>query len=418
MRTVIAVVRREYLQRVRNKWFILSTVGLPVFMIAVMAVPIIREARSEAQERVIVLVDQTEVLYDDVVSDLGDSFEVERIPYTGDVVQSLDQRIADGEIAGFLLLTDETLSAGSAVFRGSAIPGTVRRMRIQRAVVQSVLRQRLGGAVSDAEGLETLLSGGAIQYVDFDEEGLEEGEREAGIVAGFVGALMLYMVILLYGVQVMRAVLEEKTTRIVEIIISAMKPWQLMLGKILGVGAVGLTQLGIWALSMVLLVTFGLPYLVAARPELLEVQTLVGLLPVGGSIALFIAFFVTGFFLFSSLYAAVAAMCSSDEEAQQSQIPVTMLLVIPIMFLAPVMENPNGTLATWLSLVPFFTPVLMFPRFIGGAPLWQVGLSLVLVALTVVVVAWVAGRIYRVGILMQGKRPTLPELMRWVRESS
>ena len=418
MKIVRAVIRREYLQRVRNRWFILSTAGIPVVMIAMMAIPIIMEARSDARERIIVIVDQTEVLYDDVVDDLGDSFEVERAPYTSNVIQELEERIAEGEIGGFLLLTDATMSAGSAVFRGNEAPGTVSRMRIQRAVVQSVLRRRLGETRSDADGLDALLSGGDIEYVNMVDDGLEDGEREAGMIAGFVGAFMLYIVILLYGVQVMRAVLEEKTTRIVEIIISTVKPWQLMLGKILGVGAVGLTQLAIWALSLVILLTFGLPYAVAARPELLEVKDLVDLLPVGGGIALFLVFFVMGYFLYSSLYAAVAAMCSSDEEAQQSQMPVTMLLIIPIMFLAPIMENPNSAMATWLSLVPFFTPVLMFPRYVGGAPIWQVGLSLVLVALTVVAVAWVAGRIYRVGILMQGKRPTLPELMRWVRESS
>jgi ABC-2 type transport system permease protein len=418
MKIVLAVIRREYLQRVRNRWFILSTAGIPLLMIAGMAIPIIMEARSDARERVIVIVDQTGALYDDVVEGLGESFEVERVPYTQDVIQELDERIAEGQIGGFLLLDDETMSAGNAVFRGNEKPGTVRRMRIQRAVVQSVLRSRLGETRSDEQGLDALLSGGDIQYVNLVEYGLADGEREAGMVAGFVGAFMLYMVILLYGVQVMRAVLEEKTTRIVEIIISTVKPWQLMLGKILGVGAVGLTQLAIWMLCLVLLATVGLPYLVVARPELLEVKELLDLLPIGGGIVLFLAFFVTGYFLYSSLYAAVAAMCSSDEEAQQSQLPVTMLLIVPMMFLAPTMEDPNGPLATWLSFVPFFSPVLMFPRYIGGAPLWQVGLSLVLVALTVVAVAWVAGRIYRVGILMQGKRPTLPELMRWVRESS
>jgi ABC-2 type transport system permease protein len=418
MKIVLAVIRREYLQRVRNRWFILSTAGIPLLMIAGMAIPIIMEARSDARERVIVIVDQTGALYDDVVEGLGESFEVERVPYTQDVIQELDERIAEGQIGGFLLLDDETMSAGNAVFRGNENPGTVRRMRIQRAVVQSVLRSRLGETRSDEQGLDALLSGGDIQYVNLVEDGLADGEREAGMVAGFVGAFMLYMVILLYGVQVMRAVLEEKTTRIVEIIISTVKPWQLMLGKILGVGAVGLTQLAIWMLCLVLLATVGLPYLVVARPELLEVKELLDLLPIGGGVVLFLAFFVTGYFLYSSLYAAVAAMCSSDEEAQQSQLPVTMLLIVPMMFLAPTMEDPNGPLATWLSFVPFFSPVLMFPRYIGGAPLWQVGLSLVLVALTVVTVAWVAGRIYRVGILMQGKRPTLPELMRWVRESS
>ena len=418
MKIVLAVIRREYLQRVRNRWFILSTAGIPLLMIAGMAIPIIMEARSDARERVIVIVDQTGALYDDVVEGLGESFEVEGVPYTQDVIQELDERIAEGQIGGFLLLDDETMSAGNAVFRGNENPGTVRRRRIQRAVVQSVLRNRLGETRSDEQGLDALLSGGDIQYVNLVEDGLADGEREAGMVAGFVGAFMLYMVILLYGVQVMRAVLEEKTTRIVEIIISTVKPWQLMLGKILGVGAVGLTQLAIWMLCLVLLATVGLPYLVVARPELLEVKELLDLLPIGGGIVLFLAFFVTGYFLYSSLYAAVAAMCSSDEEAQQSQLPVTMLLIVPMMFLAPTMEDPNGPLATWLSFVPFFSPVLMFPRYIGGAPLWQVGLSLVLVALTVVAVAWVAGRIYRVGILMQGKRPTLPELMRWVRESS
>ena len=152
------------------------------------------------------------------------------------------------------------------------------------------------------------------------------------------------------------------------------------------------------------------------RPELVELRTAVALLPKAGGIALFLTFFVLGYFLFSSLYAAVAAMCSSDEEAQQTQMPITMLLVVPMLVLVPIMEDPNGPLGTWLSLVPFFSPILMFPRFMAGAPLWQVGASLLLMVMTIVIVAWVAGRIYRVGILMQGKRPTLPEIVRWVRE--
>ena len=132
---------------------------------------------------------------------------------------------------------------------------------------------------------------------------------------------------------------------------------------------------------------------------------------------MFGVFFVLGYFLFSSLYAAVAAMCSSDEEAQQTQMPVTILLVLPMMVLAPIIEDPHGPLGTWLSLVPFFSPILMFPRFMAGAPFWQVGVSLLLMVVTIVIVAWIAGRIYRVGILMQGKRPTLPEIVRWVREA-
>jgi len=229
--------------------------------------------------------------------------------------------------------------------------------------------------------------------------------------------MVLYIVLILYGVMVMRSVLEEKTTRIVEIVISAMAPWQLMLGKILGVGAVALTQLAIWAAAGALLVTSGLPFLIAARPELGELSNLVEYLPAAGAFGLFFVFFVLGFFLFSGLYAAVAAMCSSDEEMQQTQIPVTMLIVVPILFLGPVIEDPTGPLAFWLSMVPFFAPVLMFPRYLGGAPLWQPLVSIVGILITIVIVAWVAGRIYRVGILMQGKRPTLPELLRWIKEA-
>ena len=160
-----------------------------------------------------------------------------------------------------------------------------------------------------------------------------------------------------------------------------------------------------------------MPYLIAFRPELANVQQLLDLLPAAGALALFVVFFVMGYLLFSSLYAAVGAMCSTEEEGQQTQIPVTMLVVITIFFMSSVIEDPNSTLATVLSLVPFFSTILMLPRFLGGAPLWQVGLSLVLIAATIVGAAWVAGRIYRVGILMQGKRPTVPELWRWVREA-
>ena len=184
MKIVLAVIRREYLQRVRNRWFILSTAGIPLLMVAGMAIPIIMEARSDARERVIVIVDQTGALYDDVVEGLGESFEVERVPYTQDVIQELDERIAEGQIGGFLLLNDETMSAGNAVFRGNENPGTVRRMRIQRAVVQSVLRSRLGETRSDEQGLDALLSGGDIQYVNLVEDGLADGEREAGMVGG------------------------------------------------------------------------------------------------------------------------------------------------------------------------------------------------------------------------------------------
>jgi ABC-2 type transport system permease protein len=412
----MAVIRREYLQRVRSKWFVFGTIAGPVFMIAIFAIPIVFGLRDEARERAIVIMDRTGVLYEGVASRLGEALDIERVEFSEGVEAVLESRIENREISGVLVLDESTLSAGRAVYRGVDRPNTLRSVWIRQAVVESALEVRLLGA-SGARGARALLDGGEVEYQTLDGEDPEGNDRTAALVVGFAGGFVLYMTLLIYGIQVMRAVLEEKTTRIVEIVISVVRPGQLMLGKILGVGVVGLTQLGIWVLSFLLLLTFGLPYLLAARPELVEIQNAVEFIPQAGGLALFVVFFVLGFFLFSSLYAAVAAMCSSDEEAQQTQMPVTILLVVPMMVLAPIIEDPHGPLGTWLSLVPFFSPILMFPRFMAGAPFWQVGVSLLLMVVTIVIVAWIAGRIYRVGILMQGKRPTLPEIVRWVREA-
>ena len=416
MRIVMAVIRREYLQRVRSKWFVFGTIAGPVFMIAILAVPILLGLRDEARERAIVIMDRTGVLYEGVASRLGESLDVERVEFSQGVEAVLESRIENREISGVLVLDESTLSVGRAVYRGGERPSTLRSVWIRQAVVESALEVRLLGT-SDAGGARALLDGGEVEYQTLDGEDPGANDRRAALVVGFAGGFVLYIALLVYGIQVMRAVLEEKTMRIVEIVISVVRPGQLMLGKIVGVGAVGLTQLGIWVLSFLLLLTFGLPYFLAAHPELLEIQNAAEFIPQAGGLALFVVFFVLGYFLFSSLYAAVAAMCSSDEEAQQTQMPVTILLVVPMMVLAPIIEDPHGTLGTWLSLVPFFSPILMFPRFMAGAPFWQVGASLLLMVVTIVIVAWVAGRIYRVGILMQGKRPTLPEIVRWVREA-
>jgi ABC-2 type transport system permease protein len=191
-----------------------------------------------------------------------------------------------------------------------------------------------------------------------------------------------------------------------------------MLGKILGVGAVSLTQLAIWLVTGAVLGSAGVPAMVAARPDMTDLASIGEALPGLGFVALFLAFFLLGFFMYSGLYACVGAMCNTHEEAQQAQAPLVVFLVGPILMLIPVIQSPAGTMATSLSLFPLFSPILMWARVAsGGAPAWQVALSMVLMALSVVAIAWVAGRIYSVGILMTGKRPTVPELWRWVKEA-
>ncbi len=413
MRSIGAIIRREYLQRVRSKWFVVATIGGPLLMGALIFVPAYFEARRESTDRSLVVIDATERLAHRIVPRLEDAGYTVRVePWSEDAVEQLSQQAIDGDFAGVIRLDDETLQTGRASFFTTARPSSIRRLMMQSLIARSVLEAALEVDGVDADAL---LAGGDLRVEVLGED---QQDEDVNFVIGFAGSMMLYMVILLWAVAVMRATLEEKTSRIAEIIVSAMRPTYLMLGKILGVGAVGLTQMFVWAVSLGFILVFALPAIVAARPELAVLEGVRAMLPGPGALTLFVGYFLFGFFIFSGMYAAVGAMCNSDEEVQQAQIPVIFLIITPVMFLVPVIEDPTGTLAVALSLFPFFSPILMWPRIVASAaPAWQIALSFVLMLGAVFAVAWLAGRIYKVGMLMTGKRPTLPELVRWVREA-
>jgi ABC-2 type transport system permease protein len=411
---VRAVIRREYLQRVRSKWFIMVTIGGPVFMILVTVVPAYFAASGEDAERNLAIVDGTDVLYDRLAPELEEGgYTVARERWRADVITELRERAGEGDIGGFIFLDELTLETGEAVLYTTSRPSSIRRLTLRSAIARAALEYQLEQRGVDADAM---LGGGELRVEMLSAEGPGSDDPQFGVA--YLGAFLMYMGILVYAVAVMRATLEEKTSRIVEIVISAMKPWHLMLGKIFGVGAVGLTQMGVWLLSGALLFAAGLPALVAARPELADLEGIREALPGVGLVALFLGLFVFGFFMYSGLYAAVGAMCSTDEEAQQAQFPLIMILVVPIIMVISVIESPMTPLSTGLSLFPLFAPILMWARVVSGVvPAWQVVLSFVLMGAAVVAIAWVAGRIYKVGVLMAGKRPTLPELWRWVREA-
>lgn len=411
---VWAVIRREYLQRVRSKWFIAATVGAPIFMAGLIIVPAYFASQGERDAREIAVVDGTNVLYDRIAPMLEEGgWTVQEERWHDDVVTELRQSATDGEIGGFILLDELTLENGEAIMYTNNRPSTIRQVAMRSSIVRAALEYQL-----DRQGVdvEAMLRGGELRIEMLSDDGADMEDPE--FLAAYIGSFLLYFVILIYAVAVMRATLEEKTNRIVEVIVSAMKPWHLMLGKIVGVGAVSMTQMAIWLAFGVLMFASGIPMLVAARPELANLSEIRELLPGLGGLALFVGYFVFGFFMYSGIYAAVGAMCNTDEEAQQAQFPVMMLLIIPIIMVTSVIENPTTPLNTGLSLFPLFSPILMWGRVAGGGvPAWQIGASFVLMFLAILGIAWVAGRIYKVGILMAGKRPTLPELWRWVREA-
>jgi ABC-2 type transport system permease protein len=413
-RNVWAVVRREYLQRVRSRWFVAATIGGPLFMTALFVIPAYFSARDDAQSRDLAVVDGTDVLYERLAPKLEEAgWTVSEERWRSDVVTDLRAAAAEGTIGGFVMLDELTLETGEAILYTNDRPSPVRQFSMRSAIARAALEYQLEQRGVDADAM---LQGGELRVEMLG--GVDADMEDPQFAVAYLGAFFLYMVILLYAVSVMRATLEEKTTRIVEVIISAMKPWHLMLGKILGVGAVSMTQMAIWIAAGVLLFAMGLPMLVAAQPELSNLASIRDALPGAGMLALFVGYFVFGFFMFSGLYAAVGAMCNSDEEAQQAQIPVMLFLIVPIVMITGVIDDPGSALSTWMSLFPLFSPILMWGRIAGGGvPAWEIALSFVLMFLAVLAIAWVAGRIYRVGILMAGKRPTVPELWRWIKEA-
>ena len=415
MRQVWVVLRREYIERVKTKGFIIATIAMPVLMIGLIGLSAFLSIQAERSERDLALVDLTGQLGETVAAGLeAVGYDVELVD--SDVgLQEMDRRVTEDEIEAYVVLDNLTIQEGTFAYRGNEAPGRVRAALFENVVVETVLELRLSFAGNTA-GLRELLAGGRLSFESLGEE-QSEMERVSGIATGFAGAFLLYFTMLFYGAYVLRSVLDEKRNRVVEVVVSSISPWRLMLGKILGVGSMGLTQVGIWVGCAALIGLLGIPMIAANWPAV-DVGELSQLMPGAGSLGLLLVFFLLGYFLYSSLFAAVGAMCSTEEEAQQAQFPVMMLLIIPFILQMTSIEGSGLPWMDWAALFPFFSPIMMYPRAVVGAvPWWMVATSLVLMVAALIGTAWVAGRIYRVGILMQGKRPTLRELVRWIKQA-
>ncbi|MEZ5307486.1 MAG: ABC transporter permease [Pyrinomonadaceae bacterium] len=281
---------------------------------------------------------------------------------------------------------------------------------LEDAVNEAVRKQRLSDANIDDELLKKVGRRVDYEVVGLGQTGELKGSDE-GPFAAFIVAMLIYIVLAIYGQAIMSAIVEEKETRISEILFSSASPFELMLGKLVGVGMAGLTQLAIWIFSILAIVTLGAvsAFLADMEVALPEVSAL--------KIIYFFLFFLLGYFIYATIYALIGSMVTSMQEGSQFAFPPVMLLLIGLYFCFAVVRDPNSTLAFWVSIAPFFAPVVMPVRILAETPpFWQIALAVVLNLATIIGLMWVASRVYRIGMLMYGKRATIPEVWKWIRQ--
>jgi len=421
------VIKREFLERVRTKWFIIVTIFGPVFFGVIMILPAYLSVRGMKDVKVadIRIIDATGTGLGERVATRLDGGPMGSA--TTQVVVITPDRMAEAESLatkdvmaktrrGYLVLDSLTISQQKASYAGRNASSLNEVQIIENALRSAILGQRLEREGLDPKRVEALTR----VKVDMSAERItDKGRGGSGIgsaIFGFLIAFLLYMMIVLYGQNILRGVLEEKTTRVAEVIVSSVSTDVLLAGKVIGVGAVGLLQQAVWLLSAAglyhfraeIFVKLGMPAAPAIPLPQVPPMLIVAL----------VLFFILGYGLYAALFAAVGAMVSSQEDAQQAAQPVIMLLVFSIIFAQPVMLNPTSRLAEIVSWIPFSAPVIMPMRMSAiSIPWYELAGSLAGVAVTCAISVWLSARIYRVGLLMYGKRPSLRELARWIRQS-
>ena len=449
MRKFLAVVKREYVQRLRSRMFILMTVLGPVMLSLFGFAPaLILSIRAGGPVRIAV-VDETGKLYQGVYDSLMDKAEMsestpdqmnanvlnkdasERLQETDDQEEGnfeleevrpggrslnenkkeLDQRVLAKELDGYLILPANLLQDGKPEYFARNTGDLFTRKFLEEALSRAVHQQRLAEANIDARIVQELSE--PVQLDTIMKVGATGGVRDSGegFALVFGASFIMYLTILMYGQMILGAVIEEKETRIVEILFSSVKPFTLMMGKLVGVSLVALSQLAIWGLAFVAFVVFGVG-LLAARGLPLHIPNvpLVNFIYFG-------LFFLLGYFIYSTIYALIGSMVTTAQEGGQLSMPIVLLPLIGFYLFLPISHSPDSSFAFWVSMFPFFSPMTMLVRIVTQTPpLWQIVLSLLLGFGTVALLTWVAARIYRVGMLMAGKKATIPEVMRWVRQ--
>lgn len=431
MRNMWVIIKREYLERVRTRSFLVLTLLLPAIMTVLMALPAKLATMGDKAQHIVIVTSTSQfgesvrqqLLSAPITDDEADSsgasdttkqksdqqyiIDVDASP-TKAKRTALRDKVSTRAIDGYLWLTDDATAARKVSWNSREMAGFRERSWLSDTVGHIVLQQQLSSHGLTAAQTDQLLQPFKVAPVRIDRGREAKGSGMGRFLEIVVMVMLLYMAVLFYGISVMRSVLEEKNSRIMEVLLSSATSTELMAGKLLGVGAVGLTQILVWILMTGLI---ALPSL-AAQPNLSELQ--ISLL----ALAAFAVFFLLGYMLYSTMYATVGAVTTTEQEGQQVQFLIVIPLVLSVFMLMPVVRTPDATVVVWMSMIPFFAPVLMYARIVVQTPpLWQTALSLVLLVSTIGAVLVFCARVYRIGVLIYGKRATLPEILKWLKHA-
>ena len=430
----LIVIRREFLERVKKKSFIITTLIMPLVMLALMVTPVLISMYATGDAKKVMVIDRSQVLapgltdsetitFTDMPASEGDDYWKHALDNEDvDAVLIIPADIVDGA-AGVKLYTAGASSMNLEMEITSRLNSLIENQRIQNYGYKD-LRQIIDAVHSDV----------SLQSITYDGDDEKASSTTLSYILGIALTMMLYMCLLIYGQMVMTSIIEEKGNRVLELVVSSVKPTQLMLGKICGIGLVAVTQIIIWGVLIAAMSAFLLPALlpadVAAQVTAINaggaaggedigiIQAISVLGNVGYIIRLFgllLLFLIGGFMLYSAIYAAIGSAVDNIQDAGQLQSIIVVPIIFGIIFGMMAASDPTSSLSLWTSMIPFTSPMVMMARIPFGIPMWQITVSLVILYLSFFCTVWLAGKIYRVGIFMYGKKPTLKELIRWMR---
>lgn len=426
MKRIYLIISREYSERVRNKSFIVVTLLMPLFMIGIMVAPaLLMYYGGGSEQKRVMVIDRSGMI-------------VERL-YSSPEVEYVD--ISEMSKAEACARYNNEAEAFGILYIGSVVDARDSVQLITNTSSSMMLEESISGQISaiveqdkllsyNIENLDEILASieTDIQLSTFvnngtgAEESMESTSSDMNYIIGLILGMLLYMIIIIYGQMVLTSVVEEKASRVIDVMVTSCTPFQLMMGKILGIAAVAVTQIAIWAILVVSASKFLLPALmpadVAATSDAM-LSAVMGTLGDAGYLATIfmymLLFIVGGFLLYASLYAASGSAVDSVQDGQQFNSIIMMPIILSIIVMMSVFNDPNSSLAVWSSLIPFTSPVVMMARIPFGIPTWEIIVSLVLLYATFLLTTWLAAKIFRVGIFMHGKRPSWGELWQWIR---